>query len=122
MSETVTLRDDLGIIEIYSFGEPTEEDKLRTQNTVEQICQEKDVSGVLVDASKSTSIPTIFANLDYGANLFRYNAIPRTVRYAIVPSETIKEDCGYYVTVCQKRGLFIRLFDSVGKAEEWLVS
>ncbi len=121
MPETVTLREDLGIIEIYSFGKPTEKDRLRTQKTVEQICQKKDVSGVLVNASKSTSLPSIFANLDYGANLFRYNAIPRTMRYALVPSETIKEDCEYYVKVCQKRGLLMQLFDSVGEAEEWLV-
>lgn len=121
MPDTVSLREDLRIIEVKSVGETTNEEMLQTRKILTQICQETNISGIIIDARESNSIPSIFAVLDFGANLFRYDSIPRTTRFAIVSPKNKRADCEFYTTVCKKRGLVVEVLDSVGEAEGWLV-
>ena len=73
MPDTVRLRENLGIIQVHSFGETSNETMLESRKALVQICQKTDVAGIVVDARESSSIPSIFAVLDFGANLFNYD-------------------------------------------------
>jgi len=119
MPEVVTVREDLGIIEIRSYGEVNERDLTASRDRVAEIIRERGLTEVLVDARELTSLPPTFALFLFGKS-FADNEGLRTMKLAGVVSEKTTKDMSFIETVARNRGVAMRIFKSMEAAVAWL--
>jgi hypothetical protein len=117
MPEEVSILEDLGIIQVDSFGEVTEGDLLASMEEVLAIHRERGFSKVFVDASRETSLPSTFPLHQFGAVLSEDGMV---LKIAAVISDTVREDLRFLETVTQNRGMQLKLFDTREEALAWL--
>ncbi len=116
MPENITINKELGIIEIYSYGDVTREDLDLSLATVNQIREDTGIIMVLVDTTEQEKMPSIMDVFDYAEKL------PQTFRFAIVVSEkqpTINNH-NFIETVAVNRSINMKDFFSREEAVEWL--
>ena len=116
MPETVTLNEDLGIIEVRSCGVVSARDIASSIDRVKQISNKTGIDRVLVDASDQQAMPNT-------VDVF-YLAAEFTQRMwiAVVGSEeqASYRDLVFGETVAKNRGVIIRVFFSKTAALQWL--
>ena len=119
MPEVVTVNETLGIIEVRSYGEVSEQDLARSREQVSDIMREQGIMKVLVDAREETSLPSTFPLFLFGSS-FAQSDILRSMTLAAVVSEMTKKHLAFIETVARNRGVEIRIFDSMDAALAWL--
>ena len=119
MPEVVTVREDPEIIEIRSYGEVCEQDLIASRERVADIIRERGIKKVLVDARKSTSLPSTYPLFLFGSS-FAEKDVLRTMRLAAVVGEMTRKDMTFIETVARNRGVEVRVFDSMDDALAWL--
>lgn len=118
MPETITIHEELEIIEVHSFGQVTGEDLLQSLQAADQICQTRGYNKVLIDAQEEGISKTI--------DLFVFSAtmekayIGKTGRFAVVISEATRKGLKFLESATQKRGLKVKTFMSADEAIDWL--
>jgi hypothetical protein len=117
MPETVTVNEELGIVEIRSFGKVTREDLARTVDQVERVRREIGTDRVLVDLRGQESLPGTLDLFAFGAEV-----LPRTLRVAglVCADQATIDDLRFGESVARNRGAELRLFDSFDEALAWL--
>ena len=118
MPERVTIREDVQVIQVDSWGDVRMEDLKATHEEVLKIRQERGLSRVFVDATKQTSLPSAMPVFRVGEDLARDFA---DLRFALVRSPVLKEKTRFFETVVQNRGAKIQVFDSAEAARAWLM-
>jgi hypothetical protein len=119
MPETITVHDDLEIIEVHSFGQVTKEDLLQSLKAVDQIYQERGYNKVLIDAQEEEGIPNAVDLFMFGGNM-EQSYIGKTGRFAVVTSEATRKDLEFLVKTIREKGVKINTFMSVDEALDWL--
>lgn len=117
MPEEVSILEDLGIIQVDSFGVVTEGDLLASMEEVLAIHKQRGLSRVFVDASHETSLPNTFP-LHKFADVLSKNAT--ALRFAVLVSDAVREDLRFLETSTRNRGMQVRMFDSRDEAIAWL--
>jgi hypothetical protein len=117
MPEDVSILEDLGIIQVDSYGEVTEGDLLASMEEVLAIHKARGFSRVFVDASKETSLPSTLPLHQFGSVLSEDATV---LKFAVVVSATVREDLRFLETVTQNRGMEVRMFNSRDEALAWL--
>ena len=117
MPERVTVREDLQIIQIDSYGEVTADDLRGSLDAVFGIRQERGFTKVFVDASRETSFPSTLPVFDFGSDLAQ---TARGMKFAIVSSPKTDSGLRFLETVTHNRGGQLRVFDSADAALAWL--
>jgi predicted lipoprotein len=119
MPETITVHDDLEIIEVHSFGQVTKEDLLQSLQAVDQIYQTRGYNKVLIDAQEEEGIPNTIDLFMFSASMEKAY-IGKTGRFAVVISEATRKDLEFLAKTTQKRGMKVNTFMSVDEAIDWL--
>lgn len=119
MPETITVHDDLEIIEVHSFGQVTKEDLLQSLQKVDQIYQTRGYNKVLVDAQEEEGIPNA-VDLFMFASSMENAFIGKAGQFAVVISEATRKDLEFLTETLKKRGIRIKTFTSVEEALSWL--
>jgi hypothetical protein len=116
MPESVTLNEELGIIEVHSFNTISTEDISSSVNLVQHISNETGIKKVLVDTLEQEAMPSITSIL----NLAR--AFPRNVKIAVLCSkeQTTFKDILFTENAALYQGISIRHFTSKTDAFQWL--
>ena len=118
MPEDVTINNELGIIEIDSYGDITEEILYTSVKKIKQIRGKTGINKVLVDTTGQSSMPSAISLYTFGNN------IPHLFKYAIVVSEmqSTKKDQDFFEAVAINRGFKVQEFITKDEAIEWLNS
>ena len=119
MPETVEVLEDLEIIQITSSGTVTQEDLLKSRQTVSKICQERGFTKILVDTTAVTSLPSTLHLYQHGSSLSNPE-FPKAFKFAIVVSEAISKDAYFIETVAKNHHANLRNFESRDQALSWL--
>ena len=119
MPETITVHDDLEIIEVHSFGQVTKEDLLQSLREVDQIHQTRGYSRVLIDAQEEEGVPNA-VDLFMFAGSMEQAYIGKTGRFAVVTSEATRKDIEFLVKTVGEKGIRVNTFTSVEEAIDWL--
>jgi hypothetical protein len=118
MPDKVTVREDLQIIQVDSYGDVTANDLMQSMETVMNIQRERGISKVFVDATKQTSMPSTMPVFEFGSKLAQ-NA--GALRFAVAVLQNTKEKVGFLETVARNRGAQFKIFDSTEAALAWLM-
>ncbi|MBU8922073.1 MAG: hypothetical protein KOO63_09670 [Bacteroidales bacterium] len=118
MAEKVTIREDLQIIQVDSYGDVNAEDLKKSLETVFKIRQEQGLTRVLVDATRETSLPSTPRVFEFGSQLAE---LLRGMKFALATSPETDRDLRFLVTVAINRGAQVSVFDSVDDALVWLM-
>jgi len=119
MPETITVREDLGVIEIRSYGKVTQVEMSTTRQRVDQIIQEQSLRKVLIDARDLTMTEGTTSLFEFGASFDEAPSF-RFVHLALIVAEQSEKDLHFLATVAQNRGLQVKVFDSVDEGLEYL--
>ena len=119
MPEIVQVFDDVGIVQIESFGTLSAKDLLESRQSVSEICQEWGFTKILVDATKVTSFPSTVQLFEHSAGLSELD-MPENTKFAIVISKENKADPKFIETAAINRSVKIRNFESRDQALAWL--
>jgi hypothetical protein len=119
MPETVTVHEDMGVIEVHSFGQVTKKDLLQSLETVDRIYQKRGFYKVLIDAQEEEGIPNTIDLFVFSANMEKAY-IGKTGRFAVVISEKTRKDLEFLVGKIQEKGITANSFMSVDEAIDWL--
>ncbi|MFH1842286.1 MAG: STAS/SEC14 domain-containing protein [bacterium] len=119
MPETITVREDLGVIEIRSFGKVTQTEMSTTRQRVEQILQKQGIRKILVDARDLTMTEGTTSLFEFGASFDEAPSF-RFAHLALIVSEQSQQDLQFLATVAQNRGIQIKVLDSVDAGLEYL--
>lgn len=117
MPERVTIREDLQIIQVDSYGDVTEEDLKGSLDEVMRVHGETGISKVLVDATQETSLPQTFPLFEFGAELA---AELLTIQFGVAVSPEVADDLRFLENVTRNRGMNVKMFDSTDAALAWL--
>jgi|GEM_PF-1963252 len=116
MPDKVKLNEELGIIEIYAYGELTVKQMAKSDQEIRRHHEATGISRVLVNASEISGMPST-------TDLFELlTKVPDFIRLAVVmpKNSPVHEDQRFASTVVLNRGGEYRVFDSAAAALEWL--
>lgn len=119
MPEKVTVREDLQIIQVDSYGEVRIEDLRRSMETVIKLHRERGLTKVYIDASKLTSMPSTLPVFEFGSEMAE---LFRTSKFAVVRSKQTRDVTRFLENVVRNRGAHMEMFDSEGAALAWLTN
>lgn len=116
MPENVSINQDLGIIEVNSYGKVTGKTLDASLKEVINLEKETGINRILVDTTQQTEMPSVMTLYNFA------NELPRNIRFAIVVSEgqDTKEDQDFFETVARNRGFSVREFTNRTDAIHWL--
>jgi len=119
MPETVTILEDLGIIEVRSFGDVSAEDWQKSVDTVMELVRSRGMTKVLVDSLDLVSMPRTWTLYEFG-NLLAATKFPASVKIAAAIQGPLREDLKFVETVATNRGRQMKVFGSIDEAIAWL--
>jgi hypothetical protein len=116
MPEDIFVNKELGVIEIKSYGDVTEEELYNVLGEVELIVKEHGIQKVLVDTSEEKQLPAIIKLDHFG------KGIPKSLKVAILVSEKqpTVDKTKFVKNVASLKGTSITTFFSKEEAVEWL--
>lgn len=117
MPEKVTVRDDLKVIYVESFGDVSIEDLKVSLQEVIKLRRVTGYNRVLVNASEETSLPSPFAVFQFASQLAESM---RTLKIGVIRSKKLQEELRFLETVSRNRGAEIELFDTEESTVAWL--
>ena len=121
MSETVEVIEGLGIINITSVGQITENDLRHSRMSVREICRQSGITKILVDASGQTNRLPIMMAFNH-ATMLAEDEIFRKAKHAIIASENNNRELHFLETAAFNRGVNVRLFATRENALSWLMT
>ncbi len=117
MPEEVTIREELQVIQVKSWGDITKEDFKNTLDAILRIREDQGLTKVFVDATRVTSYPSTISIFEFGSEA----ADPlRGIRLAIASPPGQRDEPVFFETVTCNRGARVRAFDSPDAALAWL--
>lgn len=114
MPETVTFDRADGFIRLDSYDTTDINTMKSSVEKAAVIAREEGIHDVLVDASKLRSMPGILQIYKFAAEL------PIKLRFAILFSESIAEQIGFFENVARNRSRRVRGFCEFDDAVTWL--
>jgi hypothetical protein len=117
MPEKVTIREDLEVIQVDSYGEVSALDLQQSLEEVAMIRDERGFSRVLVDATEETSLPSTMPAFLFGSELARMMG---PMKVAVVGTPKLNNEIRFIETVARNRGAQLRVFGSAEAAFTWL--
>ncbi len=117
MPEKVSVNEDLGIIQVDSHGEVTEEDLMGSLKEIVRISSERGIKKVFVDATSEESLPRMIPLHEFGSELA---SVLRDVQFAVAVAKHLGDDLSFLETVTNNRGMRVAMFDSTDAALAWL--
>ncbi len=117
MPEEMTIREDLQVIQVKSWGDITTADFKKTLDEILRIRQAQGLTNVFVDARKVTSYPSTISILDFGSEAAR---ALMDIQLAIAVPPGKREDPVFFENVTRNRGANVRVFDTPDAALAWL--
>jgi len=124
MPQRVTIREDLQIIQVDSWGDVTVEDVELSRKAVFKITEERGLSEVFIDATKETSCPSTFPIFEFGSRLATAALGSPGTRFAMATSPETHQthhEIEFLETVAVNRGAQYKVFDSAEAALSWLI-
>jgi hypothetical protein len=118
MPEEVTIREDLQVIQVTSYGDITTEDFKKTLDAILRTHQEQGLTKVLINGTEVTSYPTTFPVYDFGSQVA---SSLRGMKIAIAMSLMKQDVSVFFETVVINRGGIVKVFDSPDAALAWLL-
>jgi len=121
MPETVSVREEQGIIEVRSYGRVSIEDMVRSRKTVDRIYQERGYTKLLIDAREELQLPSTVDLFMFGIDL-RETFIANVGKFAVVVSEKTKAGLELIAATARRRGIQMMTFASPNEATGWLLA
>ena len=119
MPEKVSIREDLQVIQVDSYGDVTAEDLTESLDTVIRVNKERGLSKVFVDATQETSHPNTLPVFEFGSELARST---RGMKIAILHTSQQVDNLRFLESFAMSRGARIKLFSTSENALGWLTS
>ncbi|MHC4346589.1 MAG: hypothetical protein ACYSUP_18125 [Planctomycetota bacterium] len=117
MPEEVTVREDVEVIQVTSYGDVTMEDFSKTLNSILKIREDRGLAKIFVDGTAVTSYPSTSPVFDFGSQVA--DSL-RGIRVAIVATLNKRDESLFFETVARNRGGHVSVFDSPDAALAWL--
>ncbi len=117
MPQMVTVREDLNVIHVESYGDVTADDLRLSMEAVVKFHQNCNISKLFINATYEQSLPTTMPLFDFGAKVAR---VLGTLKIAVAKSPKTAEKRRFMETVIRNRGADLRIFDSKDAALKWL--
>jgi hypothetical protein len=116
MPDKIQVNEDLGIIEVESFGNVSRDDISQSIAKVRELFVEKGLSKILVDTRKQDEVPDTMDIFEL------FSTFPRELRIALLveQSQSTKDDLDLAETVGVNRGVHVRILDEKESALQWL--
>ena len=114
--DKIQVNEDLGIIEVESFGKVSFDDISQSIANVRQIHVEKKLSKILVDTRKQEVMPDTMGIFD----LFSTFPNEFTLALLVERSQATERDISFAETVGANRGVRVRMFYEIEPARQWL--
>lgn len=120
MPESVTILEELGVVEVVSVGDISREQMGRSLAQVVEHRLFRELRRVLVDVREASSLPSPMPLFDF-ANAVASQRVLQDVRFAIVRQPTSHEDLDFLETAAHNRGVQMRVFETREHALDWLL-
>ena len=117
MPEDVTVREDLQIIQVVSYGDISFDDLKTSLKAILKFKEKRGLNKVLVDATSAKSYPSTLPVFDFGAQAAESL---RGIMVAIVVTPETRDETVFFETVARNRGSNARVFDTLDAAISWL--
>ena len=117
MPDKIQVNEDLGIIEVESFGKVSKDDIAQSIANIREIFVEKNITRILVDTRKQETMPSTM-------DIFGlFSVFPREFKFALLveQSQTTKESLSFAESVGVNRGVCMKIFDEKESALHWLI-
>ena len=116
MPDKVRVNEELGVIEVDSFGNVVKNDIAQSIASVRDILAERNISKILVDARRQEAMPSTQSIFEL------FSTFPREFKVAILIAESqmTSDDLSFVETVSMNRGISIRGFAQKEQALQWL--
>ena len=115
MPDEIRVDEELGIIEVRSYGEVSKEDIAKSIAEVRHIFATKGIDKIFVDTTKQENMPGTVQIYD----LFR--SFPREFKLALLMQEpqATERDIAFAETVASNRGAQVKIFYEKERALAW---
>jgi hypothetical protein len=122
MSCEVEINEQSDYLKIVLSGTSELEDYLHIADTALQTCIRLHIGKLLVDYRNLDVQTNVFEDLTFVEHLSN-SAIRKTIRrVAVVHGSSRDETAPFFETMCQNRGLNVKIFSDFNAAEDWLTS
>jgi hypothetical protein len=119
MPWTIGVPNGKDLVEIRVWQDVTVEDMRESLSQIDALSEEHATGKVLIDARELKAMPRTMSLFDFGRQLAE-TPFSRPMRFALVPSSSVREDVAFLETVSRNRGVEARAFPSREAALEWL--
>ena len=116
MPDDIKVNPELGLIEIRSYGNESQEDLEAIINKVLHINTKTSIDRVLVDTTQLQSLPST-------VNIFStMSSLPLKIKVALIATKNqpTANDIRFGETVARNRGIRFQTFSAISDAIEWL--
>ena len=116
MPDRVHVNEELGIIEVESYGVVSKDDIAQSIAEARQILEERELRRILVDTTNQQAM------LDTTSIFELFSTFPGDFKIAVLvqPSQITAEDVSFAETVAANRGIHIRIFSKRETSLQWL--
>lgn len=119
MPETVSVREDQGIIELRSYGRVSIADMVRSRKAVDCLYQERGYTKLLIDAREALQLPSTVDLFMFGIELSE-TFIANVGKFAVVVSEETRPGLELIAATARRMGIQMMTFASPQEATGWL--
>jgi hypothetical protein len=116
MPDEVRLNEEMGIIEVNSYGVVTKDDILGSIEKIQQIQSESGIDKLLVDTTRQETLPSPIEIFEL------FSVYPREIKTALLvnTSQTTAKDVEFVETVALNRGKHMKVVHDREQALQWL--
>ena len=116
MPDKIRVNEELGIIEVQSYGMVSKEDIAESITQVRHIFDTKGLNKVLVDTTRQETMPSTVGIYDL------FSTFPRKFKLAMLieESQATKKDISFAETVGSNRAVQVKIFHEKEQALHWL--
>ncbi|MFH1624369.1 MAG: hypothetical protein ABID54_04335 [Pseudomonadota bacterium] len=117
MPEQVSIREDLGLIHIDSYGEVSELDLIQSLEAAVKINKDRGLNRVFVNATRQRLLPSTSSLAHFR---LRLSEEAGTLKHAVVANPDLTEALQFIEAGCRNCGMELQVFDSPEVALAWL--
>lgn len=120
MAEELFVREELGFLELRSYGDVQAEELFQIRERMAGILAETGFTKVLVDGSGRKSFPNMMTAFKMASELQKVG-FPLTAKIALLSPPQLENFHEFMAEVATNRGIDVRLFNSRDEALAWLL-
>ena len=110
------------IVVLRASIEPTMEEMKQDLNQILEMCEIENCKNVLIDATKTIKLPSIFNIHSFGTFMSKQALKLIKMRLAFTITDEISNDFNFFATVLVNRMVPVKIFKNLDDAKDWLLN